>query len=143
MEKKKSVIIILSLLVFIFFASLVVSKNLNRSVDNKRKYKDIYCLFNNDGVTPDANDKNWKLAENNECSTLLDDKVYYGFLKNYDGKITVIKDASEYGKITKLEVSKEKIYVAKNGVYNLTATSEKIGNVMGKINVIKLKGKTI
>ena len=99
------------------------------SVEDYKKYKDIYCLFNTDGTTPSVNDKNWKLAENNECSTLLDDKVYYGFLKNYDGKITIIKDASEYGKITKLEVSKEKIYVAKNGVYNLTATSEKIGNV--------------
>lgn len=101
------------------------------SVDNKRKYKDIYCLFNNDGVTPDANDKNWKLAENNECSTLLEDKTYYAYLKNHDGKVTVIENASEYGKITKLEANKEIIYIAKNGTYNLSAKSEKIGNVTG------------
>ena len=101
------------------------------SIDNKRKYKDIYCLFNNDGSTPSVDDSNWKLAENNECSTLLEDKTYYAYLKNHDGKVTVIENASEYGKITKLEASKEIVYVAKNGVYNLTAKSEKIGNVSG------------
>ena len=37
MEKKKSIILILALLVFVFFASLVISKNLDRTGGGSRR----------------------------------------------------------------------------------------------------------
>ena len=102
---------------------------INFSVDEYKLHKEIYCLFNITNKKPSVNDKNWVLSKNNECSISLDDNVYYGYLKNYDGEIIKIDDVSEYGKITKLDVNKEKIYLAKSGIYKLSATFEKIGNV--------------
>ena len=101
------------------------------SVEEYKKYKDVYCLFNTTGDMPKENDQNWTLAKNNECSIVLDDNIYYGFLKNKNNEIVEVKQTSEYGKVLTLEASKEKIYVAKKGTYTLSTKLEKIGNVDG------------
>ena len=115
--------------------SITEEKNLlvKFTVDEYKKHKEIYCLFNTTGEIPTPNDKNWVLAKNNECSIVLDDNIYYGYLKNKDNEVFEVKQTSELGKVIKLEASKEKIYVAKKGTYTLNAELEKIGNVTNQL----------
>lgn len=103
------------------------------SVEEYKKYKEIYCLFNTTGETPKENDTGWTLAKNHECTIVLDDNIYYAFLKNHDNEITEVKQTSEYGKVLTFEANKEKVYVAKNGTYSLTSKLEKIGNIDTKV----------
>ena len=104
------------------------------TVEEYKKNKDIYCLFNTTGDMPLASDPNWTLAKNHECTITLDANKYYGYLKNQNNEIVAVNETSNYGKIISFEANKEKIYIAVNGTYSLSTKLEKIGNISDQIN---------
>ena len=96
---------------------------LDENVRNK-----IYFLYKNDNISPSIND-DWVLTENNEISFKMEKKVYYAYFKNEDDQIFEIEDINKMGKVTELKTSKEKVYLAINGKYKVSATYETIGVV--------------
>ena len=104
------------------------------SVPKYKKNKDIYCIFKNENKKPDINDKDWKLAKNNECKVKVEDKIYYGYLKNAKDEIFSIDDTKKQGKILTFNVNKKQIYIAVNGKYKLKSSLDAIGNIDKTIN---------
>lgn len=102
----------------------------NTSKNNYRN--NIYYLYKTDETQPTLND-DWKLTNDNKFSFKLDKNTYYVYLKNEDDFIFKVNNTETIGKVTKLTVNKEKIYLAIDGTYNLSAEYETIGNVNSKL----------
>lgn len=129
---------------FTFPTPLLLSKNI--SIDNnnlkvKIKYdinkynKDFFYIFKTDGIIPKYNDKDWKIAKNNECITEMKKEMKYTlYIKNENNEIFEFKETSKLGKILDLKINKDKVYLAIDGNYELKSEIESIGNIDTKIN---------
>ena len=102
-------------------------------LDENRYRNKIHYIVKNDDVIPNINDK-WILSKNNEVSIDLAKDTYYVYLKNEDNKIIKVDNTENLGKITTVNINKEKVYIAVNGTYNVTATFDGIGKIQDKVN---------
>ena len=107
--------------------------NIEVDIKDERLRNDIYYLYKNDSVVPTANDSKWQKLTDGEFSFKLDKNVYYAFLKNEDNEIFKVENVNTIGKVLSLNISKNKVYLAVNGKYTVSASYDYIGNVENKI----------
>lgn len=104
---------------------IIVKYNINRNNINN----EVYCILMKDNNTPNENDSNWILAENNTCTYEIDNNKYTVYLKNKNNRIIKVEESSNLGKVINVSVNKNKIYLPLNGTYTPTLTFDTIGNV--------------
>lgn len=111
--------------------------NISYRIDDDRKInKKMYYLYQKESTTPALDDKNWKEIKDYRISYKLDENIYYVFIKNEDDHIFRVKDTEELGKVENLKISKDKVYLAINGEYNLLSTYSTLGNVTSTLTWI-------
>ena len=93
----------------------------------------IYYLYKTNDEVPLANDQNWILNKSNNFKFLLDQNRYYVYLKNEDNEIIKVDDTDYFGRITSLNINKDKVYLAINGKYKVSAKYTYIGYIEDKL----------
>ncbi len=106
---------------------------INFKLDEKRYRNKIYYIVKNDNITPTINDK-WILSKNNSILIDIDKNIYYVYLKNEDDKIIRVNNTENLGKITNININKEKVYIAINGTYNVSSSFDGIGKIQDEVH---------
>ena len=108
---------------------MIISFNTNEQQLNNK----VYCTIKDNDEVPKITDNSWILSKNNQCSFEINKKTYKAYLKSSDNKITFVDDSDKLGNITKLEINKNKIYLALSDTYTPTLTIDYVGNINSKV----------
>ena len=96
-----------------------------------KRYKrnKIYCLYTTSSDYPSGNEPNWVLTDGDNCTFTIDDNNYYAYLMNENKEIVKVDAVEKIGRITEINISKEKVYLALNDTYTPTLTYKSIGKI--------------
>ncbi|MBQ4263619.1 MAG: Ig-like domain-containing protein [Bacilli bacterium] len=108
--------------------------NVKFDLSKKSFYEEVYYIYKNDDVYPLADDKGWIKASGNSFDIKIDNSIYYIYLKNENDDIYFVDGSNKLGNVSKVNVSKDKVYLAKGGVYSVNANYESVGYVSDSIN---------
>lgn len=108
---------------------MIISFNTNEQQLNNK----VYCTIKDNDEVPKITDNSWILSKNNQCSFEINKKTYKAYLMSSNNKITFVNDSDKLGNITKLEINKNKIYLALSDTYTPTLTIDYVGNINSKV----------
>ena len=108
---------------------MIISFNTNEQQLNNK----VYCTIKDNDEVPKITDNSWILSKNNQCSFEINKNTYKAYLKSSDNKIIFVDDSDKLGNITKLEINKNKIYLALSDTYTPTLTIDYVGNINSKV----------
>lgn len=108
---------------------MIISFNTNEQQLNNK----VYCTIKDNDEVPKITDNSWILSKNNQCSFEINKKTYKAYLMSSNNKITFVDDSDKLGNVTKLEINKNKIYLALSDTYTPTLTIDYVGNINSKV----------
>lgn len=108
---------------------MIISFNTNELQLNNK----VYCTIKDNDEVPKITDNSWILSKNNQCSFEINKKTYKAYLMSSNNKITFVDDSDKLGNVTKLEINKNKIYLALSDTYTPTLTIDYVGNINSKV----------
>lgn len=108
---------------------MIISFNTNSYQYNNK----VYCTIKDNNEIPKSDDSTWILSKNDQCSFEINKNKYKAYIKSANNKISFVEGSDLLGNITKLEVDKNKIYLALNDTYSPTLNIDYVGSIDSKI----------